>query len=422
MRKKSSKRGFALVLCVLLLPVVAMLTFTLTSLGVHNQSASRLREDSRMAQYCAEAGAEEGLQRLKSDTSFSGTFDRTLGNVTLTANVRIFNNGSGSAPIFASNGARVPPGYGYILSECQVQNGQIRRTFGMLARLTGAAASPWNYAAFGYDSINLTGNAYTDSYSSAGGGTYATTRIGFGHADALTLGGHVGTNAVASSSVSFSGNNAQVGGRIDIGPNASEGTVVSGSPGVNYLAGDDGISVMSANVARPAVNVPSLPQGTFTTNGVLPAGRRYGVIQVSGNNTVTLGTGTYVFDGLKLSGQAKLVLAPGADAIVYITGNNNGSLDLSGQGVANNSGIAKRLTFYGGPDLSSEISVTGNGQAFYRLYAPNTPIKIAGNGDIYGSIVGKTVRNVGNGAIHYDRDLSTPAVPPDATVIFRQGF
>jgi len=293
----------------------------------------------------------------------------------------------------------------------------------MLVKITGASPSPWNYAAFGYDSINLTGNASTDSYNSARGGTYATTRIGFGNADALTLGGHVGTNSAQSGSVNFSGNNAQIGGRIDIGRNGVESSVVSGSSGVNFTAGQDGIQVLTATVAKPPVVVPQLPTGAFSTVGVLPLNYKYGDIQLSGNNRLlTLGNGVYVFDGLKLAGQAQIILAPGASAQVYITGNNNGGLDLSGQGIANLSGIAERLTFYGGPNLTSEISVTGNASAYFRLYAPNTPIKIAGNGDIFGSLVGAAVRNVGNGSIHYDRSLGSPAIPPDANVTYRQRF
>lgn len=416
------RRAFALALTLLVLPLLALLAFTLTSIGVKSQSGGRLREESRVASYCAEAGAEEALQRLRNDTSYSGSFNRPLTQISSVANVTVFNNGSGSTTMTASNGASIPPGFGYILSTCSFQAGKNQRSYGMLARLTGSAPSPWNYAAFAYESLDLTGNAMTDSFTSAGGGTYATTRIGFGHPDAFTKGGHIGTNAIAGASVDFSGQNAQVGGRIDIGRNGAEGSVVSGTAGVNFGSGPDAVQTLSTNVAKPPVVIPSLPGGTFSTVGTLPSGFKYGNIQVSGSNVVTLGSGIYVFDGLKLSGQAKLVLAPGANAEVYITGNNNGSLDLSGQGVANAGGIAKNLTIFGGPNLTSEISVTGNASAYYRVYAPDTPIKIAGNGDIFGSIVGKTIRNVGNAKIHYDRDMSNIASPPDAQVIYRQRF
>jgi len=416
------KRGFALTLTLLVLPLIALLAFTLTTIGVNSHNVSRIREDSRRGQYCAEAGAEEAFQRLKDDTTYSGTFTRNQASSNLTAQVRVTNNAEGSSTIRASNGADVPVGFAYVLSSCKVQSARIDRTFGMLVRITGASPSPWNYAAFGYDSIDLTGNASTDSYSSAGGGTYATTRIGFGSPNALTQGGHVGTNNAAGGSVNFSGVNAQVGGRIDIGRNGVPSTVVSGSSGVNYTAGQDAIQVLTAKVAKPPVVVPQLPTGTFSTSGVLPPNYKYGNIQLSGGNTLTLGNGVYVFDGIKLAGQAQIVLAPGASAQVYITGNNGGGLDLSGQGVANLSGIAERLTFYGGPDLTSEISVTGNASAYFRLYAPNTPVKIAGNGDIFGSLVGQTVRNVGNAKIHYDRSMGSPPIPPDANVTYRQRF
>lgn len=419
--RRTSKRGLALLLTVLVLPLIAALAFTLTSLGVSSQGGSRLRESSRVAVYCAEAGAEEGVQRLREDTGYSGSFARSMTQVDAQAQVTVINNAAGSTTLQAGNGARIPPGFAYSFAVC-TRRDKVRRTYGILVRVTGSGASPWNYAAFGYSSINLTGNASTDSFTSAGGGTYATTRIGFGHPEVLTKGGSVGTNAVVSSSVNFSGNNARVGGRIDLGRNAVATTVVNGSPGVNYPSGSGAVTVMTANVARPPVAVPTLPIGTFSTSGVLPSGFHYGNVSLSGNQTLTFGSGTYVLDGLKLSGQATIKLATGASAEIYITGAGPGGLDLSGNGVVNLDGVASRLTFYGGPNLTSEISVTGNANAYYRVYAPSSPIKIAGNGDIFGSVVGNTVRNVGNGAIHYDRAMSTSVPPPEAVVVYRQRF
>jgi len=418
---RKNRRGLALLLTVLVLPLIAALAFTLTSLGVSSQSGSRLREDSRVAIYCAEAGAEQGVELLRENTDYSGSFTRPLTRVEASAQVTVINNASGTTTLQASNGAQIPPGFAYSFASC-TQRSKITRTFGVLLKVSGSGPSPWNYAAFGYSSINLTGNAGTDSFNSANGGTYATTRIGFGHPDSLTLGGAIGSNATASSSISFSGINSKVGGRIDLGRNADANTVVNGQAGVNYSGASGGISVLTANVAKPPVVVPTLPDGTFSAGGVLPSGFHYGNVSLSGQQSLTFGSGTYVLDGLKLAGQATIKLSPGANAVIYITGANNGSLDLSGNGVVNSGGIASNLTFYGGPNLTNEISVTGNATAYYRVYAPSSPIKIAGNGDIFGAVIGNTVRTVGNGAIHYDRAMHTDVPPPEAIVVYRQRF
>lgn len=419
--RKIRQRGLALLLTLLVMPLIAALAFTLTNLGVSSQTGSRLRESSRLAVYCAEAGAEEGVERLREDPGYSGSFTRSMTRVDATAQVTVINNGSGSTTLQASNGAQIPPGFAYSFGSC-TRPDKVRRTYGILLKVSGSGPSPWNYAAFGYSSINLTGNASTDSYTSAGGGTYATTRVGFGHPEVLTKGGSIGTNATSGSSVSFSGTNSQVGGRIDLGRNGDPATNVNGSAGVNYPSGSGAITVLTANVAKPPVVVPTLPNGTFSASGVLPSGYHYGNISLSGNQSVTFGSGVYVLDGLKLAGQATIKLASGASAEIYITGNGNGSLDLSGNGVMNLGGIASKLTFYGGPNLSNEITVTGNANAFFRVYAPSSGIKIAGNGDIFGAVVGNTVRNVGNGSIHYDRAMSTNVPPPEATVVYRQRF
>jgi len=413
----------ALLMSLLVLPLIALLAFTLTSSGINNLNIVKQREHSKLAAYVAEAGAEEGVQRLKEDVSYSNTdgFQRVMSNVSATANVTVLNNGFGSSTLLAPNGAEVPVGFAYVLSTSRSQDGRTSRSCGVLVKVSGSLPSPWNYAAFGYDSITLTGNAETDSYDSRLG-TYLETVIGWGHPDAITQGGHVGTNSISNSAVNFNGNHSRVSGRIDIGKNGVQSSVVGGTAGSNYPVGDGAVVSLTATVAKPPVTVPALPAGSFSTSGVLPSGYSYGKIQLSGSNTLTLGNGVYVFDGLKLAGNAKLVLAPGASAEVYVSGNNNGGLDLAGNGVMNHGGIAKNLTFYIGPNLTNEISVTGNGNAYYRVYAPYTPVKIAGNGDIFGSVIGKTVRNVGNGKIHYDRANNEESPPPEANLVYRQRF
>lgn len=422
MRKRSRRRGMALLMSLLVLPLIAMLAFALTTMGISNLNTTTHRESSKLAAYAAEAGVEEGIQLLRHNVGYHNLegLQRTMTQVPATVNVTVLNNGNGSFAVQASNGTEVPPGFAYVLAEA-VGNQRVRRTAAALCKVSGSLISPWNYAAFGYDFINLTGNAETDSYDSRLG-SYADTRVGWGHADALTLGGHVGTNGTNNGAISFSGNHSRVAGRIDIGTSGNPASVVSGTAGNNFLSGDGAVAVLSSHVDQPPVNVPALPAGTFSTSGVLPAGMSYGKVHLAARQVLTLGDGIYVFDGLTMAGQAQVKLQPGAVAQVYITGNNNGGLDLAGNGVMNTDGKAENLTFYIGPNLTNEISVTGNASAYYRVYAPYTPIKIAGNGDIFGSIVGKSVRNVGNGKIHYDRAMNTEGAPPETNLMYRQRF
>jgi hypothetical protein len=54
---------------------------------------------------------------------------------------------------------------------------------------------------------------------------------------------------------------------------------------------------------------------------------------------------------------------------------------------------------------TTEIDITGNAGAAAVFYAPNAPIVFSGTADLYGSVLGKTVHNVGTADIHYDRRL-----------------
>jgi hypothetical protein len=64
---------------------------------------------------------------------------------------------------------------------------------------------------------------------------------------------------------------------------------------------------------------------------------------------------------------------------------------------------ASMLQFiYGG---TGAVKMTGNSGAAATFYAPNASVTFSGTADLYGSILGKRIDNVGNGNIHYDRRL-----------------
>ena len=49
----------------------------------------------------------------------------------------------------------------------------------------------------------------------------------------------------------------------------------------------------------------------------------------------------------------------------------------------------------------------GNSESAATIYAPNAAFTLQGTQELYGSILAKTIRNVGTAGIHYDRRLST---------------
>ncbi len=56
---------------------------------------------------------------------------------------------------------------------------------------------------------------------------------------------------------------------------------------------------------------------------------------------------------------------------------------------------------YGG---TGTVSLGGNGQSYCILDAPNAAIQVAGNGEFFGRIIGRTIDYGGNGKFHFDKN------------------
>jgi hypothetical protein len=52
------------------------------------------------------------------------------------------------------------------------------------------------------------------------------------------------------------------------------------------------------------------------------------------------------------------------------------------------------------------IHLAGNGALSAAVYAPNADVRINGNGDVMGAVVGRTIELTGNAAFHYDESLA----------------
>jgi hypothetical protein len=50
------------------------------------------------------------------------------------------------------------------------------------------------------------------------------------------------------------------------------------------------------------------------------------------------------------------------------------------------------------------VKLSGNTSTYMTVYAPNADINITGGSDIYGALIGRTIRNLGGTAFHYDKN------------------
>jgi Tfp pilus assembly protein PilX len=284
------------------------------------------------------------------------------------------------------------------------------------AEIALSPTSPFPYGLFATStacpSITFNGNnASTDSYTTAAGGTYATTKSG--------TGGDVGSNGGVSVG------NGNVGGIVGAlqPPPAGNGTCATPvSIGAQGKMGGT-VACPSGNAAAcyvptpytfptpPAPNPPT-PNTTYSGGNSLVAGT-YGNISITGNTTITLAPGTYNINSISMAGKGQINVSPPGAVTINIGGCGDATcsaanqlaspLSVGGNGITDDT-IPNDFTInYGG---KGAISVAGNGNVTAILNAPNAAVTQVGNGNWYGALLVSSISISGNAFFHYDRNAA----------------
>jgi len=261
---------------------------------------------------------------------------------------------------------------------------------GMYAVGTGCAA------------LKMGGGALTYSFNSStepGGPTNPPSNI-------ANNGGSVGSNG----NVDVSGAGTAVQGSTYTNDPATWGNCNQG----NGVSGNGNYGTISNIPTFPAAyNPPSPP---YPTNPVPPVGNvNYNGVQtlaagtyadVNIKGTITLGQGAtaanpaiYTMNSLTITGGGQILIA--GPTVININYSGNGvAVNLSGQGFANNTGVAANFTLnYGG--LGS-VQVQGGAAAYAVVNAPNTNVKLTGGSNFYGQILGGTIDDSGGTSFYWD--------------------
>ncbi len=268
-------------------------------------------------------------------------------------------------------------------------------------------SSSFPYGLFGTGTgcgdVTFTGNGHTDSFDGSKGA--------YGSSNSSNTGGDIGSNGNISL-----GGVASIGGSVGILP--VNGSIAAGAcPGSDLTISGGNASLVSDpnNVVMPLpapvvfpvppqpVPAPPTSNVTYTAPTNLVPGT-YGNISLSGKATLVLAPGVYNFNSLNLAGQSSIQITPLGQVIVNLAGNgvSGNVLDLSGNSVNNQTLNANQFQInYGG---TGPINITGNAStSYFVLNAPKAPVKIAGNGDIFGAVLGASILDAGNGGFHYDK-------------------
>jgi len=126
-------------------------------------------------------------------------------------------------------------------------------------------------------------------------------------------------------------------------------------------------------------------------------------LTVYGDVTLVL-TAPAGLSAIDLTGTEGITLAAGATLTIYTAGD----VKIAGNGLLNPNSAPETFQLWGTSTspAAQDIQIAGNGALKGIIYAPNAFIKINGNGDVMGAVVGKEVNLTGNAAFHYDESLA----------------
>jgi Flp pilus assembly protein TadG len=248
-----------------------------------------------------------------------------------------------------------------------------RRTCDANATAT-ATVAPAQYGIVGLDYVKLWGNT-TSSYWSASG---------------VTTPGNWG--AIASNGSIDLGGSARVRGDARPGPGYS----ISSPSKVSGVS-----KPLPAPLSYPPAN-PSPYGPAYNDNNALPAGAMSGV-DFKPSSSVTVPGGHYFFRDFRVSGSTTVTFSGPAMVYAY------GTIDVTGV-VVTSGGLPKNLELFTVSDpvtgaAPGSVNVSSNGTLYATIYAPLSPLTVGGSGDIFGTVVAKSVDMSGSSQFHYDLSL-----------------
>ena len=254
-------------------------------------------------------------------------------------------------------------------------------------------------------------NPTTDSYTTAGGGTYASTKT--------NTGGDIGSNG------SINIGNGNIGGIVGVlqAPPAGNGNCATPlTEGPNGACENQGSVQCTSSCPSGVSSACYLPIGyTFPTppapNPLPPntsysppscGGKKSGNCMVPGtygnitvNGTLTIAPGVYNINSISMGGNGQIIVNPPGAVTINIGGTGQANpLAIAGNGITDDTNPNDFIINYAG---TSTVSIAGNGDVTAILNAPNATLTQQGNGNWYGSMLVSSATIGGNAFFHYDK-------------------
>lgn len=384
------ERGNALAVAIIVVVIVAGLAGAIMSIVLQDHRQAEASIVVTRVEYIAEAGAGQAI----ADLTTGGT--GALGSQTSLVGF----GGGGFYTTATDNGDT---------TWSIVSVGKLGEQSRVLEVVLAPKSVPlFTKALFGDLDLAAKGNVFTDSYDSDAG-TYASQAT---LVDPLT--GR--TYAKKQGSLGSNGNIVVNGSVIILGdatPGPGKSVIISG--GSAYIAGSTTPSATRQELPRIEYPPGGTTTASFSTTGAatFSAGdyhyndftaKASAEVHIQGDVTL------YVDDIFDFSGQAKLIIEPGASLTVYHEGTD---FSLTGGGMLNQTGLPSNFKLY---SKATSVQFGGNSTFVGAVYAPHADINPGGTTDIFGSFVGSRVTVDGSANFHYDESLSKA---PDSITYLR---
>ena len=388
------RRGYILILTITVIAVLMIFAIAYVNFYRGEKILAQNAEKNLIAEAAADAGIQDALCRIKISSDWQAGFTNVaLSHSGATYNMTFVknnpqnkyystNNSAGPAAITTGwPGNRVVPAGAIHLVSVGTFRGDTRIE---QALITLKPQGLFMGAASTQRTIEIQGNAGTDSYNSTNG-AYGGTNIG--------TNGNIRTNIGDNGSIDLQGSVNIQGTATYTGNSNSEAITTQGAatyitPGI---AASSPITFPPVDIPTDAVSININNGYTFTQSG------NYVVDSIAMNGATIILANTSIKVNLYVRGDIRITGNPSINGYVY---------DKKTKTYTPSSAIPGNFIVYGSPNTRQvEIDLKGTPSLYWAVYAPEADVYLKGNVSLYGAIISNTLEIYGNAKIHYDEAL-----------------
>ena len=236
--------------------------------------------------------------------------------------------------------------------------------------------------------------AGVDGYNSAVGA--------YGSGNVLTSGVLMSTNSTGFGQWIVSGSSrVTVDGRV--GPGGSASSVIAVIPPAVMTGTNGALTIRTAPMLQGIPLTPPASSGAYSSNAdiTISTNRRYSTFNAAGNAVITVsGNTSIIVDGsLRLSGQAKFVLAPNATLDLFV----GGDITVTGNSAINNSSAdTARVRLYIISTTASNMWVDSSARVCAVVRSPFGRLVLGNSAEFFGAFHGSSLGISNKARLHAD--------------------